>query len=65
MEITLQRMEEREGHLFILHILHIRTLLPPTDLKAMTMTRAKMAPCMNRWLMQPGSTAELCDKATR
>lgn len=23
------------------------------DLKAMTMTRARMAPCMNRWLMQP------------
>lgn len=35
---------------------------PPTNLKAMTMTRAKMAPCMNRWLMQPGSTAELCGK---
>lgn len=25
----------------------------PADLKAMTMTRARMAPCMNRWLMQP------------
>lgn len=23
------------------------------NLKAMTMTRAKMAPCMNRWPMQP------------
>lgn len=25
----------------------------PADLKAMTMTRARMAPCMNRWLVQP------------
>lgn len=38
---------------------------PPTNLKAMTMTRAKMAPCMNRWLMQPGSTAELCGKSNQ
>lgn len=25
----------------------------PADLKAMTMTRARMAPCINRWLRQP------------
>lgn len=30
----------------------------PANLKAMTMTRARMAPCMNRWLMQPRSGTE-------
>lgn len=30
----------------------------PAHLKAMTTTRARIAPCMNRWLMQPGSGIE-------
>lgn len=44
--------------------------LPPqthfaqSNLKAMTMTRARMVPCMNFWLMQPWSGSEFCNQHT-
>lgn len=64
MEMTLSGGGERSNascHYGTQMKLNSYVLTPPlpqrhvaqSNLKAMTMTRARMVPCMNRWLMQP------------
>lgn len=57
---TLSMCHRDEAECVVYPPIPAQTHLAQSNLKAMTTTSARIAPCMNLWLMQPGSGGEFC-----